>query len=120
MQIPDGRFHNFLAYDHSFADEVGGEDCQGRALSALGLTVALEQNEGIASFAKAMFDDALDGLELSYPRAMAYAVCGCYHYLTRFPGASLVSAFLEKAAGSLMMDYERASVSYTHLRAHET
>jgi len=109
MQLPDGRFHNFLSYDHSFADEVGGEDCQGRALSALGLTVALEQSEGIASFAKAMFDDALDSLELSYPRAMAYAVCGCYHYLTRFPGASHVSAFLEKAADSLMTDYERAS-----------
>ena len=109
MQLPDGRFHNFLSYDHSFADEVGSEDCQGRAISSLGLTVALEQSEGIAFSAKAMFDDALDGLELSYPRAMAYAVCGCYHYLTRFPGASHVSAFLEKAAASLMMDYERAS-----------
>jgi hypothetical protein len=109
MQLPDGRFHNFMSYDHSFADEVGGEDCQGRALSALGLTVALEQNEGIASFAKAMFDDALGGLELSYPRAMAYALCGCYHYLTRFPGASLVSAFLERTAGSLVEDYERVS-----------
>ena len=109
MQLPDGRFHNFMSYDHSFADEVGGEDCQGRALSALGLTVALEQNEGIASFAKAMFDDALGGLELSYPRAMAYAVCGCYHYLTRFQGASLVSAFLERVAVSLMKDYECGS-----------
>jgi hypothetical protein len=109
MQLPDGRFHNFLSYDHSFADEVGSEDCQGRAISSLGLTVALEQSEGIAFSAKAMFDDALDGLELSYPRAMAYAVCGCYHYLTRFPGASHVSAFLEKAAASLMTDYERAS-----------
>ena len=109
MQLPDGSFHNNLRYDLAFADEVGGEDCQGRALVGLGLTVALEPDEGLASFAKSMFDEALEGLDISYPRAAAYAVCGCFHYLTRFPGASHVVGFLERMAGNLLESFEKES-----------
>ncbi|MHB8895611.1 MAG: glycosyltransferase family 4 protein [Candidatus Geothermincolia bacterium] len=106
MQRLDGRFHNLLNYDKTFADEMGGQECQGKALAGLGLTVALEEEEALVSFAKLMFDDALQYLDLSYPRAMAYAACGCYHYLTRFPGASLAEAALERLADGLISTYE--------------
>ncbi len=109
MQRPDGRFHNLLNYDKSYADDSGGEECQGKALLGLGLTVALEENEGLVSFAKLMFDEAMRDLVLTYPRAMAYAACGCYHYLTRFGGASLVEAAVEKYAGGLVEAYEKAA-----------
>lgn len=109
MQLPDGRFHNNLNYDLTFADEVGGEECQGRVLDGLGITVALESNEGLASFAKNMFDDALAVMELTRPRALAYAITGCFHYLTRFPGASLVMGSIERMAGMLKDAYERES-----------
>ena len=109
MQRPEGLFHNLLNYDRSYGDEVGSEECQGKALEALGVTVALESDEGLASFAKAMFDDAVEGLELSSLRAMAYTVCGCYHYLTRLPGASMVRAVLEREAGKLMEAYRLAA-----------
>jgi len=111
MQLPDGRFHNLLNYDLTFADEVGSEECQGRALAGLGLTLALEPSEGLASFAKAMFDDALPAMDLSYPRAIANAICGCYHYLTRFPGASLVVDSIERLAEKLLAAYQRESAS---------
>jgi glycosyltransferase involved in cell wall biosynthesis len=107
MQLPDGRFHNFLSYDMSFADEVGGDECQGRALAGLGVTVALEPNEGLASFAKSMFDEALHSIVLSEPRAIAYAIIGSYHYLTRFRGASLVYGFLEDLSKMILEAYER-------------
>lgn len=109
MQLPDGRFHNFLEYDLHFADDVGGEQCQGRALAGLGLTVALESDEGLASLAKSMFDDAIAGLDITFPRAVAYAIVGSFHYLTRFGGASHVSAFLEKSAEELLEAYERTA-----------
>jgi hypothetical protein len=109
MQRLDGRFHNVLKYDKSFADEAGGEECQGKALEGLGITVALESDEGLASFAKAMFDDAAEGLELTSLRAMAYAVVGCYHYLTRLPGASMVLATLEREAEKLLGAFESAA-----------
>lgn len=106
MQKPDGKFHNLLNYDKSFADEVGGEECQGKALSCLGLTVAVEEEEGLASFAKLMFDDALQDPRPTYPRAMAYSICGCYHYLSRFPGASLPEAALRNMASDLVSVFE--------------
>ena len=31
-----GRFRNFMSYSRSWLDDVGSEDCQGRALWALG------------------------------------------------------------------------------------
>jgi glycosyltransferase involved in cell wall biosynthesis len=109
MQRGDGRFHNLLNYDKSYGDEVGSEECQGKALAGLGLTVAIEEEEGLVSFAKLMFDEALNELMPTYPRAMAHAVCGCYHYLTRFPGASLPEAALEKMAGDLVAAFEAAA-----------
>jgi glycosyltransferase involved in cell wall biosynthesis len=109
MQRPDGRFHNTLNYDKTYADEEGSQECQGKAMEGLGITVALESDEGLASFAKAMFDDAVGGLQLSSLRAMAYTVCGCYHYLTRLPGASMVVAALQREAGKLLQAYRRES-----------
>ncbi len=107
MQLQDGRFHDRLNYDKSYADDSGGQECLGKALEGLGVTVALEEEEALVSFAKLMFDEALVGLELSYPRSMAYAACGCYHYLTRFPGASLAEAALERLASDLLEAYRR-------------
>lgn len=109
MQRADGSFHNLLHYDKSFADEVGGQECLGKSLEGLGITVALEEEEALVSFAKLMFDEALVDLDLSFPRAMAYAACGCYHYLTRFPGASLAEAALGRMADGLMAAYESSS-----------
>jgi hypothetical protein len=106
MQRPDGRFHSMLNYDKTFGDESGGQECQGRTLAGLGLTVALEEEEALVSFAKLMFDEALHNLDLTYPRAMGYAACGCYQYRTRFPGASLAEAALERFADSLVEAYE--------------
>ena len=35
-QLPDGRFHNFMAFDRTWLDEAGSEDSLGRAVWALG------------------------------------------------------------------------------------
>ena len=35
-QRPDGMFHNYMGYDRRFMDEVGSDDCYGRALWGLG------------------------------------------------------------------------------------
>ena len=109
MQKPGGTFNDHLNYDRSIAGNIDGQECQGKALDALGIAMALEEDEALVSFAKLVFDDALKDLDLSYPRAQAYATCGCYHYLTRFPGASLPETALIRMAGELADAYELSS-----------
>lgn len=114
VQLPDGRFRESLAYDLSLSEGPGGQETQGKALCGLGITVALEPDEGLASFAKSMFDDAVAGKPLTEPRALAYTICGCYHYLTRFGGASLVVGMLEASAQALLDHLERESTDDWH------
>lgn len=102
MQKDDGTFHDHLNYDKTFARNKGSRECQGKAIAALGLTVAVAPEDALVSFAKLMFDEAVRDIDLYYPRAVAYALCGCYHYLTRFPGASLAESALEALAARLM------------------
>ncbi|MBU1671247.1 MAG: glycosyltransferase [Actinobacteria bacterium] len=109
MQREDGLFHNVMHYDRSFGDEVGSQECQGKALLGLGLMVALGQEEGLVSFAKGIFDDALESISLTAPRAVSQAAIGSYHYLTRFAGASLASSFLDFAGASLVASFDAAS-----------
>ncbi|MFH1149757.1 MAG: glycosyltransferase [Actinomycetota bacterium] len=109
MQRDDGLFHNVMHYDRSFGDEVGSQECQGKALLGLGLMVALGQEEGLVSFAKGIFDDALESISLTAPRAVSQAAIGSYHYLTRFAGASLASSFLDFAGASLVASFDAAS-----------
>ena len=109
MQRPDGRFRYRMGYDKSVSDEPGGEESQGKSLAGLGIAVALESDEGLASLAKMMFDRAIEGLELRYPRALAYAIIGCYHYLTRLSGARRVINFLECSAEGLLDAYSKES-----------
>jgi glycosyltransferase involved in cell wall biosynthesis len=109
MQSEDGNFESHLDYNKVFSAGPGGQDCTGKVLAGLGLTVALSSDEPIVSFAKLMFDDALKDISLTYIRSMAYAICGCYHYLTRFPGASLPAAALARFASGLVQAYDSAS-----------
>ncbi|MDD5748922.1 MAG: glycosyltransferase [Actinomycetota bacterium] len=109
MQLPGGKFHGHLTCDRKFSDKTGSEECQGKVLLGLGIAVALELNEGIASLAKVMFDELISNLDMRKVKGIAYAICGCYHYLTRFPGAIAVSLKLERMAKKLTEAYERES-----------
>ncbi|MCG2795041.1 MAG: glycosyltransferase [Actinomycetia bacterium] len=112
MQLPDGRFRNYLSYKLTFQDEVGGEECQGRALAGLGLTIALEPDEAMASISKSMFESALAcAATLSYARSLAYVIRGCYHYLSRFQGAGHVTKLLDGAASKLLGHYRNNAES---------
>lgn len=106
MQRPDGVFHSRLNYDGSFGDEAGSDECQGKAIVGLGICAALAEEEGIASLAKTMLDKALLSLDISSPRAAAYAVVGCYHYLSRFPGVTLALRTIRSMGQKILECYE--------------
>jgi hypothetical protein len=76
-QLQDGRFHNFMAYDRRWTDDVGSDDCNGRAMWALGYGIAEAPSEGARRACRTLFDRALGAIEsLHYLRAQAYAILG--------------------------------------------
>jgi hypothetical protein len=76
-QRPDGRFHNFLGYDRSWLDEVGSDDCQGRAAWALGYTMARAPLPGMRHSAAILFERCLNQSgHLRAPRGLAYTLLG--------------------------------------------
>ena len=82
-----GRMRNFMAYDRQFIEEVGSEDSHGRAIWALGETVAHAPTPEILGFAANLFQAALPACEqLTSPHAWAYSILGLCAYLERFGG----------------------------------
>lgn len=73
-----GRFRNFRAMDGTWLDEVGSEDSHGRALLALGDTVADRPDPLVVDAATALFERALPAARrFRFLRAQASTVLGC-------------------------------------------
>jgi hypothetical protein len=89
---PDnGRFRNFMGYDRRWQEDSGSEDSHGRALWGLGQTVLDSPSQSMAAAAMSLFELALPrAMELTSPRAVAYALLGIDAYLGRFGGATEV------------------------------
>jgi len=111
VQKEDGRFHNFVSYDRRYLDEVGSEDTFGRVLSGLGSAIAWSVDQSITLLAKDIFDRAIDRTQPDRPlsnfsKAMAYAICGLYGYLQKYPESSKVAGLLRAGADHLVKLYE--------------
>jgi hypothetical protein len=76
-----GRFRNFMSFERRWLDEVGSEDCHGRALWALGECARNDINPSRRRWAAALFKEALPAAEhLSSPRAWAFTLLGLESY----------------------------------------
>lgn len=84
--IPEtGRFHNFMSYDRRWLDEDGTDDCQGRAIWALGYLVSHATNESTRRLAVDLFRSAITLLNtLHHPRSWALSILGLHYYLLWF------------------------------------
>jgi glycosyltransferase involved in cell wall biosynthesis len=97
------RFHNLLGFDRHWLDEQGSEDCQGRALWALGIGVGRSPYRSFQMMAGQLFALALPTLtELTSPRAWAFGLLGIHEYLRRLSGDSLVNQTRETLTCRLM------------------
>ncbi|RIK41460.1 MAG: glycosyl transferase family 1 [Chloroflexi bacterium] len=105
-QLPNGAFHNFMDYRRRFTDECGSEDTLGRAIWGLGTAVALAPSEGMRAVARGVFERATASLAVTYPRAMAYSICGLHAFLQRYDGAVQVRRLLIELADRLTALYE--------------
>jgi glycosyltransferase involved in cell wall biosynthesis len=105
-----GRFHNHLSFDRRWLDEQGSEDCQARALWALGVGVGRSPYRSFQIMAGQLFTLALPALmEFSSPRAWAFGLIGIHEYLRRLSGDSLVTQTRETLTSRLMELFERTA-----------
>jgi glycosyltransferase involved in cell wall biosynthesis len=86
------RFRNFLSFGRQWLEQQGSDDSQGRALWALGTCVGGSRRRSFQALAGELFDEALPGvLELTTPRAWAFALLGLHEYLRRLGGDRLAN-----------------------------
>jgi glycosyltransferase involved in cell wall biosynthesis len=104
------RFHNHLSFDRRWLDEQGSEDCQGRALWALGMGVGRSPFRSFQRMAGQLFALALPALTgFTSPRAWAFGLIGIHEYLRRLSGDSLVKQTRETLTRRLMELFEAAA-----------
>ena len=104
------RFHNHMSFDRRWLDEQGSEDCQGRALWALGVGVGRSPYRSFQIMAGQLFALALPALtEFTSPRAWALGLIGIHEYLRRLSGDSLVNQTREALTSRLMELFERTA-----------
>jgi glycosyltransferase involved in cell wall biosynthesis len=102
------RFHNHLSFDRRWLDDQGSEDCQARALWALGVGVGRSPYRSFQIMAGQLFALALPALtEFTSPRAWAFGLIGIDEYLQRLSGDSLVNQTRETLTFRLMELLER-------------
>jgi glycosyltransferase involved in cell wall biosynthesis len=89
FETESGRFHSHLSFDRQWRDEMGSEDCHGRALQALG--TAVNRSRNFRAMAGRLFTQALPVLTgFTSPRAWAFGLIGIDEYLRRMGGDCLV------------------------------
>jgi hypothetical protein len=97
------RFHNHMSFDRHWLDDQGSEDCQGRALWALGVAVGRSPLRCFQMVAGQLFAQALPALtEFTSPRAWAFGLIGIHEYLGRLSGDSFVNQTRDKLTLRLM------------------
>jgi glycosyltransferase involved in cell wall biosynthesis len=103
------RFRNFLSIDRRWLEEVGSEDCHGRAVWALGACVGRSRRPDLPFWAASHFEQALPAiLEMTSPRAWAFGLLGVDEYLRRFSGDRLAGQAREALVERLIGLFERS------------
>ena len=107
MQRSDGRFHNLLGFDRGFQDEVGSEDCMGRAIWACGYTLSTDAPKDMKHVAKEIFDRGLpSSYSFTSPRAEAFTILALHHYQKAFPDDQNIQNNLVMFATRLVDKYK--------------
>ena len=103
MQKTDGQFHNLLGFDRRFQDEVGSEDCTGRALWASGYTLNSDAPHEMKNTSKEIFDRGLPSSHnFTSPRAKAFTILGLYHYHKAFSHDENIQGNIETFTNKLI------------------
>ena len=108
FDVKTKRFHNHMSFDRRWLDEQGSEDCQARALWALGVGVGCSPYRSFQIMAGQLFTLGLPAVtEFTSPRAWAFGIIGINEYLRRLRGDSLVNQTRETLTARLMELFDK-------------
>lgn len=94
---------NFMGYDRSWFEEYGSEDSHGRALWAVGYTIAHPPSDAILGLATRLFKEIINTpCSFTSPRAWAFSAIGANYYLRRFSGDTRVLQIMAELAEKIM------------------
>lgn len=106
------RFRNFMSFDGRWLEDVGSDDCHGRAVWALGACVGRSQRPDMPFWAASIFELALPPvLEMTSPRAWAFSLLGVVEYLRRFSGDRMAGQLRDSLTKMLVDQFEKNSAS---------
>ncbi|TFG61442.1 MAG: glycosyltransferase [Spirochaetales bacterium] len=109
------RFRNFMSFDRKWLEEVGSEDCHGKALWALGLCMGHARHDGFHMLAAELFEQALPVASgFTSPRSWAFTLIGIDQYLKRLSGDRRADQIREVLTEKLMQRYADASSEDWH------
>jgi glycosyltransferase involved in cell wall biosynthesis len=110
FDLKSKRFHNLLSFDRRWLDEMGPEDCHGRALWALGLAVGRSPYRSFQVLAGQLFAQALPAVtEFTSPRAWAFSLLGIHEYLRRLSGDRVVQQTREVLTERLLKLHDQSA-----------
>ncbi|MHC4787988.1 MAG: glycosyltransferase family 4 protein [Planctomycetota bacterium] len=107
-QRDDGLFHNFVSYDRQFQDEVGSDDCYGRALWGLGYAM-YRGPRPYFNLVKEVLEQAASNLTALNLRGRSHAILGLYYYLQRYPEAEDIVEKIDRLAADHLKRFRAAS-----------
>jgi hypothetical protein len=94
LDAATGRFRNFRRMDGSWLEGVGSEDSHGRAMLALGESMATAPDDDLVGYAESVFSQALPAAHgLRAMRARASVLLGCDAALRSRPNAATVHTY---------------------------
>ncbi len=98
----DGKFHNRLSYQREWLDDIGSDDCQGRALWALGTAATMAPTQELRDIAYHMFDEASTEFSSPHLRSNAFAALGATKFLEFYSKHKQAAELLESATHKII------------------
>jgi glycosyltransferase involved in cell wall biosynthesis len=103
-----GQFRNFLGYNRCWLEEVGSDDCLGRAVWALGTCIGRSKRRAFHYWAAQLFAKAIQACaEATAPRSWALSLIGIHEYFRRLSGDRRVDQIRDELTTRLMQQFEQ-------------
>ena len=108
----DNKFHNRLSYQREWLDDIGSDDCQGRALWALGTAATMAPTQELRDIARRMFDEASTEFSSPYLRSNAFAALGAAKFLEFYSKHKQAAELLKSTSHNIINCIEPISVRW--------